>query len=85
MARSVSLTIMALCVFSLSGSGAEPQSLFDGKTLNGWEGDTKNTWRVEDGAIVGGSLEKLVPRNLVPVHDEELWRFRVEGEVQAAR
>src|SRR5262249_29981471 len=40
-----------------------PVSLFDGKTLTGWEGDTKKTWRVEDGAIVGGSLEKAVPRN----------------------
>ncbi len=43
-------------------SAAEPQSLFDGKSLDGWEGDAK-TWRVEDGAIVGGSLESVVPRN----------------------
>jgi hypothetical protein len=41
---------------------AEPRPLFDGKTLTGWEGDTK-TWRVEDGAIVGGSLDAVVPRN----------------------
>jgi Domain of Unknown Function (DUF1080) len=41
---------------------AEPKSLFDGKTLTGWEGDEK-TWRVEDGAIVGGSLDAVVPQN----------------------
>jgi len=41
---------------------AEPKSLFDGKTLAGWEGDEK-TWRVEDGVIVGGSLDAVVPRN----------------------
>jgi hypothetical protein len=41
---------------------AEPVKLFDGKTLDGWEGDEK-TWRVEDGAIAGGSLESIVPRN----------------------
>lgn len=41
----------------------ETKSLFDGSTLTGWEGDTKRTWRVEDGAIVGGSLAKAVPRN----------------------
>jgi hypothetical protein len=41
---------------------AEPKPLFDGKTLTGWEGDEK-TWRVEDGAIVGGSLDIVVPRN----------------------
>src|SRR5579862_5955748 len=42
---------------------AEAKSLFDGKTLTGWEGDTDKTWRVEDGAIVGGSLDAVVPRN----------------------
>jgi len=31
-------------------------SIFDGKTLNGWEGDGK-VWKVAEGAIVGGSLE----------------------------
>ena len=41
---------------------ADPKSLFDGKDLTGWEGDEK-TWRVEDGAIAGGSLDAVVPRN----------------------
>src|SRR5215210_1893427 len=41
---------------------AEPKALFNGKDLTGWEGDEK-TWRVEDGAIVGGSLDAVVPRN----------------------
>jgi hypothetical protein len=40
-----------------------PAPLFDGKSLTGWEGDTKKTWRVEEGAIVGGSLDVMVPRN----------------------
>ena len=31
---------------------SEVQSLFDGETLNGWEGNEEH-WRVEDGAIVG--------------------------------
>src|ERR1700680_4517029 len=42
---------------------AESKPLFDGKTFAGWEGDTAKTWRIEDGAIVGGSLEAVVPRN----------------------
>jgi hypothetical protein len=49
---------MATCV-----TAADPVSLFDGKTLTGWEGDTAKTWRIEDGAIVGGSLDAVVPRN----------------------
>ncbi len=43
-------------------SAAEPRPLFDGKTLEGWEGN-RDVFRVVDGAIVGGSLEKRVPRN----------------------
>ena len=41
---------------------AAPVSLFDGKTLTGWEGETNSVWRVRDGVIVGGSLEGN-PRN----------------------
>jgi uncharacterized protein YciI len=37
--------------------------LFDGKTLNGWEGDTQGTWRIENGAFVGGSLTEFVSHN----------------------
>jgi hypothetical protein len=36
--------------------------LFNGKTLDGWEGDLK-TFRVEQGAIVGGTLDSKIPRN----------------------
>ena len=37
--------------------------LFDGQTFTGWEGDTVTTWRVENGAIAGGSLSETVPHN----------------------
>ena len=43
--------------------GGETKKLFDGETLTGWEGDIKHTWRIEDDAIVGGSLDRSVPRN----------------------
>jgi hypothetical protein len=42
---------------------AEKVSLFDGKTFAGWEGDTNKTWRIEDSAIVGGTLQAMVPHN----------------------
>ena len=37
--------------------------LFDGKTFKGWQGDTLHTWRIRDGALVGGSLSEKVPHN----------------------
>jgi hypothetical protein len=58
-----STVVVALVLCLASACRAETKSLFDGKTLDGWEGDTKNTWRVEEGAIVGGSLDRVVPRN----------------------
>ena len=42
---------------------AAPVPLFDGKTFEGWERDTAKTWRIVDGALVGGSLDAMVPRN----------------------
>ncbi len=57
------LSLFALLVAAPAfGADAKPVALFDGKTLAGWEGDEK-TWKVEDGAIVGGSLDTVVPRN----------------------
>ena len=41
----------------------KPVPLFDGKDFTGWEGDTEKTWKIEDGVIVGGSLDTVVPRN----------------------
>lgn len=66
-----------------------PAALFDGKTLAGWEGDAK-TWRVEDGCIVGGSLDAAVPRNeflctTKPFGDFELkLRFKLLGDPKTA-
>ena len=40
----------------------KPVPIFDGKTFNGWEGDLK-VFRIEDGAIVGGTLKEKIPRN----------------------
>ncbi|VTR92076.1 Uncharacterized protein OS=Chthoniobacter flavus Ellin428 GN=CfE428DRAFT_2429 PE=4 SV=1: DUF1080 [Gemmata massiliana] len=41
----------------------KPVTLFNGKDLTGWEGDTAKTWKVEDGCITGGTLDTVVPRN----------------------
>ena len=41
---------------------AEPTSLFDGKTLDGWDFDP-SMWRVEDGVITGGSTTEKIKKN----------------------
>ena len=57
----------ALAVVTLAiGQAQAPQkpvALFDGRSFAGWDGDIKSTWRIQDGAIVGGSQTAQVPRN----------------------
>jgi type 1 glutamine amidotransferase len=68
-------------------AGLEPGfvSLFDGKTLDGWEGD-RNIWSVQDGAITGQTTAetKLKENNFLvwkdQVEDFELrLKFRLEN------
>jgi hypothetical protein len=62
MKRSI-LSLLCLGLLSTSTSfAAEPVSLFDGKTLDGWEGDM-TLWHVKDGVITAGSADKKQPRN----------------------
>jgi hypothetical protein len=53
--------LIAVVLAAVLGGAPQTSSLFDGKTLDGWEGDTK-VWRVVDGVIVGGSKDGN-PRN----------------------
>ena len=57
---------------------AAPVSLFDGKTLSGWEGDPK-VWRVEDGVIVGGSMAGN-PRNEFLTTKRTFYNFHLKVE-----
>ncbi|HET7695574.1 MAG TPA: DUF1080 domain-containing protein [Vicinamibacterales bacterium] len=45
-----------------SRTPSTPVAIFDGKSFAGWEGDLA-IFRVQDGAIVGGSLERKIARN----------------------
>ena len=54
---------------------AKPLLIFDGKTFTGWEGNL-TIFRIEDGAIVGGSLKDKILRN------EFLCTTRVYGDFE---
>lgn len=54
---------LAFATISAQTPSTAPVPIFDGKTFTGWEGDIGRTWRIEGGAIVGGSLSETVPRN----------------------
>ena len=67
MRRMPALLCVALLTGSLSAADkpADDEGFarrFDGKTFAGWEGNL-DVFRIEDGAIVGGSLKEQVPRN----------------------
>ena len=52
-------------------NGDEPgfKPMFDGKTLNGWEGDPKY-WRMDDGALVG----EITPDTIIKSNTFIIWQ-----------
>lgn len=58
------LRLAALLSLALTlAASADPVPLFDGKTFTGWEGDTGTVWRIEDRALVAGSLTAKQEKN----------------------
>lgn len=60
--RGFSFSVFLLAGVFTSTLSAAPVSLFDGRSFNGWEGPLE-FFRIEDGCIVGGSLDKKIPKN----------------------
>jgi hypothetical protein len=55
--------------------------LFDGKTLQGWEGNEK-MFRVEDGAIVAGTLKEKIPHNEFLCTEKQFGDFELRLKVK---
>ena len=53
---------MLLLILAFVLTQPKVAALFDGKTFAGWEGDL-TIFRIQDGAIVGGTLERKIVRN----------------------
>jgi len=51
--------------------------LFDGKSFRGWQGDTESVWRIEDGALVAGSLQKKQENNNFLATTKEFTNFEL--------
>jgi hypothetical protein len=88
----IAATLIIWMLICLPAVGADPAAktpplspLFDGKSFAAWEGNLQ-VFRIQDGAIVGGQLDKPVPRNeylctTKDYRDFELrLKFRLRGE-----
>ena len=78
--RFVAAMLGMLVTAAIPAGAADPTLLFDGTSFAGWNGDTTNTWRIEDGAIVAGSPDKAAPRNEFLATDREFENFELEFE-----
>ena len=56
------LPAMLSFILMATAHASSPAIIFDGQTLNGWEGD-KTLWKVQNGAITAGSADKKQERN----------------------
>lgn len=60
--RGLSLSTLGFFLLTCASVVAEPRSIFDGKSFTGWEGPIE-FFRIEDGCVVGGNLERAIPKN----------------------
>jgi len=51
-------------------------SIFDGKTMKGWEGNL-DMFRIEDGAIIAGTMKARIPRNEFLCTEKEYENFEL--------
>jgi hypothetical protein len=80
--KYLSLTFFALLslFFSCQPEG-EQLALFDGQSLEGWEGNP-DFFRVEDGAIVAGRLLAAIPQNEFLCTEKEYTDFELQLEAK---
>ena len=77
------LLLLAIPCASAQEKPLEPGfvQLFDGKTLEGWEGN-RDYFRVEQGAIVAGTLSKKIPHNEFLCTQQKYADFELRLEIK---
>lgn len=73
---SLSVFLLAVFLIPIGAYQRGAKRLFDGKTFKGWEGNL-SLFRIEDGAIVGGTLKENIARNEFLCTTEEYGDFEL--------
>lgn len=73
------LTPLAMIAAEEKKSDANTTAIFDGKTLEGWDGDT-SVFRVEQESIIGGQLKDKIPHNFFLSSKEQYSDFELTLE-----
>lgn len=68
-----------LLLFMAAGAFAE--ALFNGRNLDGWDGDP-DLWRVESGILIGDTGAKTIPANTFLIHRKIFRDFHLIAEVR---
>jgi hypothetical protein len=79
---SVLALLTSFCAAGLV-SHAAPASLFDGKSLDGWDYDPK-VWRVEDGVITGGSKTEKIRENFFIASKKSYQNFELVLKIKCS-
>ncbi|MDG2380239.1 MAG: DUF1080 domain-containing protein [Pirellulaceae bacterium] len=80
--RMMVLVICLTCLLGTPVKSQESKSLFDGKSLQGWEGNPE-MFRVQDGAIVAGTLKQPIPQNEFLCTKQTFGDFELRLKVKA--
>jgi hypothetical protein len=81
MAILMSSTTMAIVASAADSNDKDFIPLFDGKSLNGWEGKL-DVFRIEQGAIVGGNLKDKLTQNEFLCTTKEYGNFELRLKVK---
>ncbi|MEQ2009375.1 MAG: DUF1080 domain-containing protein [Limisphaerales bacterium] len=77
------LSLFAAALVLTPAAQAAAVSLFDGKTLDGWDYDSK-VWRVEDGMITGGSTTEKIRENFFIATKQSFQNFELKMKIKCS-
>jgi len=82
----INALLVTIAMLALNADAPEPPKdgwvpLFDGETFQGWEGDLTK-FRIEDGAIVGGTLDTALDRNYFLCTEKPYKNFELQLQVR---